>query len=80
MYRRQVWARSVMPWTYDIYRSIKRPELRLVVRRGTDLPQQISKHIWQLTGQEQSISAVEAAEIQRSGFAISRTRASKSRQ
>lgn len=66
-----------MPWMYDIYRSAKRPELRLVVRRGTDLPQQISKDIWQLTGQERAISPIEAAEIQRSGFAISRARQSK---
>jgi hypothetical protein len=66
-----------MPWTYDIYRSSKRPELRLVVRRGTDLPQQITKNVWQLTGQETSISPIEAAEIQRTGFAISRARESK---
>jgi hypothetical protein len=65
-----------MAWSYDIYRSIKRPELRLVVRRGTDLPQQISKTIWNLTGHKRSISPIEATEIQRSGFAISRPRLS----
>jgi hypothetical protein len=68
-----------MRWKYDIYRHVTRPELRLVVRSGSDLPSQASKATWHYTGQEQSISRIEAAEIQRAGFAISRPRSRPSK-
>jgi hypothetical protein len=63
-----------MAWTYDIYRHVKRPELRLVVRSGTGLPSQAPKERWSLVGQERSIPRIEAAEIQRIGFSVSRVR------
>jgi hypothetical protein len=64
-----------MSWTYDIYRHVRRSELRLVVRTGSQLPSRILQDNWKLVGQQQAISRIEAAEIQRSGFAISKPRA-----
>ena len=63
-----------MGWIYDIYRHVKRPELRLVVRSGSGLPNQAPKESWQLEGQERSIPPVEAAEVLRSGFSVSKIR------
>jgi hypothetical protein len=75
MYRRRVSYRRVsMGWIYDIYRHVKRPELRLVVRSGSGLPSQAPKESWRLEGQERSIPAIEAAEVLRSGFSVSKTR------
>jgi hypothetical protein len=66
-----------MSWTYDVYCHVKHPELRLVVRSGAQLPERAAKSSWQYTGQERAISRIEAAEIQRSGFSVSRPRISK---
>jgi len=63
-----------MAWLYDVYQHVSKPELRLVVRSGTDLPPTVPKDRWRYVGEEQGISPIEAAEVLRSGFAISKKR------
>jgi hypothetical protein len=63
-----------MAWVYDVYQHVSRPELRLVVRSGTDLPAMVPKSRWRYVGEERGISPIEAAEVLRSGFAISKKR------
>jgi len=59
---------------YDAYRHLTRPELRLLVRRGAELPPKASKASWRSVGRELKISQIEANEIERNGFSISRPR------
>jgi hypothetical protein len=63
-----------MAWVYDVYQHVSRPELRLVVRSGTKPPEIVPKDSWRYVGEEQGISPIEAAEILRNGFAISKKR------
>jgi len=53
---------------------VSRPELRLVVRSGNKLPPMVPTDSWRYVGEERGISPIEAAEVLRSGFAISKKR------
>lgn len=63
-----------MAWIYDVYQHVSRPELRLVVRSGVKLPAMVPEDSWRYVREERGISPIEAAEVLRSGFAISKKR------
>jgi hypothetical protein len=55
---------------YDVYQHVARPELRLIVSRGDELPQRAPKNRWHLVGRQLRVPQFVDDEIQRSGFAI----------
>lgn len=61
---------------YDVYKHVLRPDLRLTTPRGTELPDQAIKTHWRLARREQDVSRAESAEIERSGFCVTRIRKS----
>lgn len=59
---------------YDVYKHLLRPDLRLTTPRGNELPEKALKKHWRLARREQEVSQAEAAEIDRSGFCVTRVR------
>jgi hypothetical protein len=57
---------------YDVYRHVARPELRLIIPRGVQLPNQVPKNRWRLAARQLSVPQIVATEIRRSGFSIIR--------
>jgi len=59
---------------YDVYRHMARAELRLIVPRGSKLPDRVPTEKWRLAARRQSIPKIVADEINRSGFSITKPR------